>query len=111
MDAYDAVVFAQTCVAVGNKSLIAALDQDDDRIRQIDVGQPLTEPFVVIIDFLLGQLYEVFVLAFGGAEDQRIIFKQGCISLRGYASSPRIMRTIRVLGGSVMSRMRQPIQA
>ena len=104
MDAYDAVVFAQTCIAVGNKSLIAALDQDDDRIRQMDVGQPLTEPFVIIIDFLLGQLYEVFVLAFGGAEDQRIIFKQGCISLR-------IMRTIRVLGGSVMSRMRQPIQA
>lgn len=51
----------------------------------MDVGQPLTEPFVIIIDFLLGQLYEVFVLAFGGAEDQRIIFKQGCISLRDYA--------------------------
>ena len=96
MDAYDAVVFAQTCIAVGNKSLIAALDQDDDRIRQIDVGQPLTEPFVVFIDFLLGQLYEVFVLVF---------------PLGITRSSPRIMRTIRVLGGSVMSRMWQPIQA
>lgn len=70
---------------LGTKALLPRLTKTMIVSGKLMFGQPLTEPFVVFIDFLLGQLYEVFVLAFGGAEDQRIIFKQGCISLRDYA--------------------------
>lgn len=89
MDADDAVVLTQTRVAVGNEGFAVPLDENDDHIRQADVRQPLPEPFVTAVDLLLGQLDQIARLAFGGAENQRVVFEHRGVAFGNHCAPRR----------------------
>ena len=77
------VAFHQHGVAVGDDGLLAALDEDDDRLAgNVKVADHLTVPRTVLEEHDLLEVDVLILVKQGGAQNQRIAFLQNGAAAR-----------------------------